>query len=86
MQCFLIDCCLHRYWDEFHTCAVTALWECQVEAATIWEMLKKESRKIKFQGSLFDLCASSDSQNYSSTQNPTISLLSITLMVTWLNL
>ncbi|XP_053102428.1 neuritin-like [Hemicordylus capensis] len=74
------------YWDEFHSCAVTALWECQKEAATIWEMLKKESRKIKFQGSLFDLCASGDSQNFSSVQIPTIPLLSITLMVTWLNL
>ncbi|CAI5778170.1 neuritin-like isoform X1 [Podarcis raffonei] len=74
------------YWEEFHTCAVAALWECQREAATIWEMLKKESRKIKFQGSLFDLCASSNSQNFSSLQIPSISLLSITLMVTWLNL
>nr|XP_028590870.1 neuritin-like isoform X2 [Podarcis muralis] len=75
-----------RYWEEFHTCAVAALWECQREAATIWEMLKKESRKIKFQGSLFDLCASSNSQNFSSLQIPSLSLLSITLMVTWLNL
>uniref|UniRef100_R4G9I0 Neuritin 1 n=1 Tax=Anolis carolinensis TaxID=28377 RepID=R4G9I0_ANOCA len=76
----------YRYWDEFHTCAMTALWECQREAVTIWEMLKKESTKIKFQGSLFDLCAPSDSQNLSSVQIPTPSILSITLMVTWLNL
>ncbi|XP_060628192.2 neuritin-like [Anolis sagrei] len=74
------------YWDEFHTCAMTALWECQREAVTIWEMLKKESTKIKFQGSLFDLCAPSDSQNLSSVQIPTPSILSITVMVTWLNL
>ncbi|XP_042317932.1 neuritin-like [Sceloporus undulatus] len=75
-----------RYWDEFHTCAMTALWECQKEAVTIWEMLKRESRKIKFEGSLFDLCAPSDSQNLSSVQFPTTSLLCIPLMVTWLNL
>ncbi|NXA51844.1 NRN1A protein, partial [Nothocercus julius] len=45
-----------RYWEEFHVCALTALWECQEEAAAAWEMLKRESRKIKFPGSLFELC------------------------------
>ncbi|XP_054835220.1 neuritin-like [Eublepharis macularius] len=74
------------YWEEFHTCAMTALWECQREAATVWEMLKKESQKIQFHGSLFDLCASSDSQTFSSLQILHILLLSITLIVTWLNL
>nr|XP_020644921.1 neuritin-like [Pogona vitticeps] len=74
------------YWDEFHACAMTALWECQREAVTIWEMLQKESQKIKFQGSLFDLCTPSNSQNFSSVLIPATSLLSITLMVTWLNL
>ncbi|XP_061487438.1 neuritin-like [Rhineura floridana] len=74
------------YWEEFHICAMAALWECRKEAVSVWEMLKKESRKIKFQGNLFDLCTSNDSQNFSSTQIPIISLLSITLMVTWLNL
>uniref|UniRef100_A0A8D0BGP2 Neuritin-like n=1 Tax=Salvator merianae TaxID=96440 RepID=A0A8D0BGP2_SALMN len=73
------------YWEEFHTCAVTALWECHQEAVNIWEMLKRESRKIKFQGSLFDLCTSSNSQNFNS-KIPTISLLSLTLIATWLNL
>nr|XP_056701526.1 neuritin-like [Euleptes europaea] len=71
------------YWDEFHACAMTALWECQREAATVWEMLKKESRKIQFQGSLFDLCAL---QNSSTMQISHILLLSITSMVTWLSL
>ncbi|XP_060089226.1 neuritin-like [Heteronotia binoei] len=71
------------YWDEFHACAMTALWECQQEAATVWERLKKESKKIQFQGSLFDLCAS---QNSSTTRIPHILLLSITSVVTWLNL
>ncbi|XP_015265780.1 PREDICTED: neuritin-like [Gekko japonicus] len=71
------------YWDEFHTCAMTALWECQREAAAVWEMLKRESKKIQFQGSLFDLCAL---QNSSAVQISHILLLSITSMVTWLNL
>uniref|UniRef100_A0A8C8REK8 Neuritin n=1 Tax=Pelusios castaneus TaxID=367368 RepID=A0A8C8REK8_9SAUR len=73
------------YWDEFHMCAVTALWECQKEAASIWETLKKESRKIKFQGSLFDLCAPIGSQN-NLTKVSNFAVLSISLMVTWFNL
>ncbi|NXG11479.1 NRN1A protein, partial [Sakesphorus luctuosus] len=52
-----------RYWDEFHTCALTALWECQKEAATVWEMLRRESQKNRFQGSLFDLCNPSMAQS-----------------------
>ncbi|NXP56720.1 NRN1 protein, partial [Heliornis fulica] len=52
-----------RYWDEFHSCAIAALWECQKEAADIWDMLRRESQKIKFQGSLFDLCNPSGAQS-----------------------
>ncbi|XP_048819544.1 neuritin-like [Lagopus muta] len=80
---------LHRvcgYWDEFHVCALTALWECQKEAAAIWEMLRKESRKIKFQGSLFDLCNPSTAQSFACICIPHVSVLSIPLIVTWLNL
>ncbi|CAM5095874.1 unnamed protein product [Natator depressus] len=74
------------YWDEFHMCTMTALWECQKEAASIWETLKKESRKIKFQGSLFDLCSPNSSQSFSLTNVSNFVVLSISLMVTWLNL
>uniref|UniRef100_A0A8U8BTF8 Uncharacterized protein n=1 Tax=Geospiza parvula TaxID=87175 RepID=A0A8U8BTF8_GEOPR len=75
-----------RYWDEFHTCALTVLWECQKEAAAVWEMLRSESRKTKFQGSLFDLCSPSMAQSSAWTHVPNISILSIPLIVTWLNL
>uniref|UniRef100_A0A8C5X6M5 Neuritin 1 n=1 Tax=Malurus cyaneus samueli TaxID=2593467 RepID=A0A8C5X6M5_9PASS len=75
-----------RYWDEFHTCALTALWECQKEAAAVWEMLRRESRKNRFQGSLFDLCSPSMAQSFAWTRIPNISILSIPLIVTWLNL
>uniref|UniRef100_A0A8C3R2D3 Neuritin n=2 Tax=Sylvioidea TaxID=2116661 RepID=A0A8C3R2D3_9PASS len=80
--------CLHgcRYWDEFHTCALTVLWQCQKEAAAVWEMLRRESRKTKFQGSLFDLCSPSMAQSFAWTRVPNISILSIPLIVTWLNL
>ncbi|XP_064247615.1 neuritin-like [Passer domesticus] len=75
-----------RYWDEFHTCALTVLWDCQKEAAAVWEMLRRESRKNKFQGSLFDLCSPSMAQSSAWTHVPNISILSIPLIVTWLNL
>ncbi|NXY76819.1 NRN1A protein, partial [Glareola pratincola] len=52
-----------RYWDEFHTCALTVLWGCQEEAVAVWEMLRRESQKINFQGSLFDLCSPSMTQS-----------------------
>ncbi|KAG2461492.1 NRN1 protein, partial [Polypterus senegalus] len=47
----------HCHWETFHTCATAALSECQEEAGKIWETLKEESKKIRFQGSLFDLCS-----------------------------
>lgn len=80
--------CLHgcRYWDEFHTCALTVLWKCQKEAAAVWEMLRRESRNPKFQGSLFDLCSPSMAQSFAWTRVPNISILSIPLIVTCLNL
>ncbi|XP_063206246.1 neuritin-like [Chroicocephalus ridibundus] len=74
------------YWDEFHTCALTALWECQKEAVAIWEMLRRESQKIKFQGSLFDLCSPSMTQSFAWTHVPNVSILGIPLIVAWLNL
>uniref|UniRef100_A0A3B5MLS3 Uncharacterized protein n=1 Tax=Xiphophorus couchianus TaxID=32473 RepID=A0A3B5MLS3_9TELE len=47
----------HSHWEAFHTCALTALSDCQQEVSSIWETLKQDSRKIRFQGSLFDLCS-----------------------------
>ncbi|CAL8339568.1 unnamed protein product [Merluccius merluccius] len=47
------------HWEAFHTCALTALSDCQEEVGPIWETLREDSRKIRFQGSLFDLCAPS---------------------------
>uniref|UniRef100_A0A8C7LUV9 Uncharacterized protein n=1 Tax=Oncorhynchus mykiss TaxID=8022 RepID=A0A8C7LUV9_ONCMY len=45
--------------EAFHTCALTALSGCQEEVGSIWETLREDSRKIRFQGSLFDLCSPS---------------------------
>ncbi|XP_024126907.1 neuritin [Oryzias melastigma] len=49
------------HWEAFHTCALTALSDCQEEVSSIWETLRQDSRKIRFQGSLFDLCSPSSS-------------------------
>jgi hypothetical protein len=40
---------------------VPSLDACQEEVGPIWETLREDSRKIRFQGSLFDLCAPSSS-------------------------
>ncbi|XP_003977998.2 neuritin [Takifugu rubripes] len=44
------------YWDNFHSCAATALADCQEGAADLWEKLKEESRRMDIRGSLFELC------------------------------
>ncbi|XP_076208334.1 neuritin-like [Aptenodytes patagonicus] len=80
---------LHRvcgYWDEFHRCALAALWECQKEAVAVWELLRRESRTIKFPGSLFDLCSPSTAQSFAWIHVPNVSVLGIPLVVTWLSL
>ncbi|NXP12666.1 NRN1L protein, partial [Thinocorus orbignyianus] len=46
-----------KSWDDFHTCASEVLSGCPEEAAAIWESLRRESRKIQFQGNLQELCS-----------------------------
>ncbi|XP_030630548.1 neuritin 1b [Chanos chanos] len=45
------------YWDDFHSCATTAIADCQDGAEDVWEEIKTQSRSLNFQGSLFELCA-----------------------------
>ncbi|KFQ61201.1 Neuritin-B, partial [Pelecanus crispus] len=45
-----------RYWDDFHACTLTALTDCQEGATDLWEKLRRESKNLDFQGSLFELC------------------------------
>ncbi|XP_028301863.1 neuritin-like [Gouania willdenowi] len=54
------------HWEAFHTCALNALSDCHEEVSSIWETLRQDSRKIRFQGSLFDLCSPSSSPSMSS--------------------
>ncbi|XP_068576302.1 neuritin-like [Cebidichthys violaceus] len=55
------------HWEAFHTCALTALSDCQEEVSSIWETLRQDSMKMRFQGSLFDLCSPSSSPSISSS-------------------
>nr|XP_008517625.1 PREDICTED: neuritin isoform X2 [Equus przewalskii] len=46
------------YWEDFHSCTVTALTDCQEGAKDMWDKLRKESKNLNIQGSLFELCGS----------------------------
>ncbi|NXH63840.1 NRN1L protein, partial [Rhabdornis inornatus] len=46
-----------KSWDDFHTCASDVLSRCPVEASSVWESLRQESRKMQFQGNLQELCS-----------------------------
>lgn len=85
---------LHKictYWDDFHSCATTALADCQEGATDLWEKLKKESRSLQFRGSLFELCGGANGGAPKTPAGPprgalTLLLLTAlsTLLVTWL--
>ncbi|XP_051554326.1 neuritin 1b [Myxocyprinus asiaticus] len=45
------------YWDDFHSCASTAIADCQEGATDLWEKLKLQSRSLNYKGSLFELCS-----------------------------
>uniref|UniRef100_A0A4W5NWM7 Neuritin 1b n=1 Tax=Hucho hucho TaxID=62062 RepID=A0A4W5NWM7_9TELE len=69
------------HWEAFHTCALTALSGCQEEVGSIWETLKEDSRKIRFQGSLFDLCSPSSAPSLCSLLSPLPLLLLVLLIL-----
>lgn len=71
------------HWEAFHTCALTALSDCQQEVSSIWETLRQDSRKIRFQGSLFDLCSPSSSPSLSLPPTTLILPLIGVLIMTW---
>ncbi|KAM3593831.1 uncharacterized protein V6R79_022697 [Siganus canaliculatus] len=80
---------LHKicsYWDNFHSCATTALADCQEGATDLWEKLKKESRNLDFRGSLFELCGSSGNAAPRTADARGLALVLTTLptILTWL--
>lgn len=75
-----------RYWDDFHACTLTALTDCQEGATDLWEKLRRESKNLDFQGSLFELCGGG-SGAAPSLLSPALPLLLAALwaaLVTWL--
>ncbi|XP_041101282.1 neuritin-like [Polyodon spathula] len=73
------------YWDEFHVCATTALADCQEGATDLWEKLKKESKKLEFRGSLFELCGRGNGAAKSTHRHCfTVILIALSALVTWL--
>ncbi|XP_069469563.1 neuritin [Ambystoma mexicanum] len=77
------------YWDDFHACTITALTDCQEGAKDMWEKLKRESKNLDFQGSLFELCGGTNGSP-SSVRHLLLPaflpllLASLSALVTWL--
>nr|XP_006634445.1 PREDICTED: neuritin [Lepisosteus oculatus] len=72
------------YWDDFHSCATTALADCQEGATDLWEKLKKQSKNLEFRGSLFELCGGSNGAPTSTIHfGFTVFLISLSALVTW---
>ncbi|KPP60791.1 hypothetical protein Z043_121177, partial [Scleropages formosus] len=73
------------YWDDFHSCATTALADCQEGATELWEKLKKESRNLEFRGSLFELCGGGNGASRPGGHpGDTLLLTALLTLVTWL--
>lgn len=73
------------YWDNFHSCATTALADCQEGATDLWEKLKEQSRNLDFRGSLFELCGSGNGAPRSTEGRGVAVLLSaLPTLLTWL--
>ncbi|XP_054881081.1 neuritin [Poeciliopsis prolifica] len=71
------------YWDNFHSCATTALADCQEGATDLWEKLKKESRNLNFRGSLFELCGGGNGAARSA-RGLGLLLTALPTILTWL--
>ncbi|XDV28791.1 hypothetical protein PO909_032004, partial [Leuciscus waleckii] len=62
-----------KSWDDFHDCANMAMAGCPEEAATVWESLRQESKKMQFSGNLYEMCSSrSQSQNPDETNQESL--------------
>ncbi|XP_068604245.1 neuritin-like [Brachionichthys hirsutus] len=77
------------YWDRFHSCAATALADCQEGATDLWEKLKQESRSLAFHGSLFELCGAGNgapgpSNGRGRGRGRALALAALPTILTWL--
>lgn len=77
---------LARYWEDFHSCTVTALTDCQEGAKDMWDKLRKESKNLNIQGSLFELCGSGNGAAGSPLPALPVLLVSLSAaLATWLS-
>lgn len=77
---------LARYWEEFHSCTVTALTDCQEGAKDMWDKLRRESKNLNIQGSLFELCGSGNGAAGSLLPALPVLLASLSAaLATWLS-
>ncbi|ELW71765.1 Neuritin [Tupaia chinensis] len=75
-----------RYWEDFHSCTVTALTDCQEGAKDMWDKLRKESKNLNIQGSLFELCGSGNGAAGSLLPGLPLLLVSLSAaLATWLS-
>uniref|UniRef100_A0ABI7XQQ6 Neuritin 1 n=1 Tax=Felis catus TaxID=9685 RepID=A0ABI7XQQ6_FELCA len=75
-----------RYWEDFHSCTVTALTDCQEGAKDMWDKLRKESKNLNIQGSLFELCGSGNGAAGSLLPALPVLLVSLSAaLATWLS-
>ncbi|XP_063668835.1 neuritin isoform X2 [Pan troglodytes] len=74
------------YWEDFHSCTVTALTDCQEGAKDMWDKLRKESKNLNIQGSLFELCGSGNGAAGSLLPAFPVLLVSLSAaLATWLS-
>ncbi|KAG8513060.1 Neuritin, partial [Galemys pyrenaicus] len=74
------------YWEDFHSCTVTALTDCQEGAKDMWDKLRRESKKLNIQGSLFELCGSGNGAAGALLPALTVLLASLSAaLATWLS-
>ncbi|XP_069033628.1 neuritin [Embiotoca jacksoni] len=73
------------YWDNFHSCATTALADCQEGVTDLWDKLKKESRNLNFRGNLFELCGGGNGAPRSAdARGLALVLTTLPTILTWL--
>ncbi|XP_019480318.1 PREDICTED: neuritin isoform X2 [Hipposideros armiger] len=74
------------YWEDFHSCTVAALTDCQEGAKDMWDKLRKESKNLNIQGSLFELCGSGNGAAGSLLPALPVLLASLSAaLATWLS-
>ncbi|XP_066508786.1 neuritin-like isoform X2 [Hoplias malabaricus] len=77
------------YWDDFHSCASTAIADCHEGAVDLWEKLKVQSRSLNYKGSLFELCSGDNGSSklgltWTWSLELTVLSIAVSKLVAWL--